>query len=135
MSKPSLFAWEQGVDNRLNTSVDQSFEDLVGDTEQGDGAVALGSPTGLFGFGIATTSALLQTLEILSWRKQEKRKPRNQDFKAVPAWIVSSGQIESGPGAFPGLTCWRPAANSLDEKSPERFSGDGIKALQRSDTS
>ena len=41
MSKPSLLAWEQGVDNRFNTSVDQSFEDLVGDTEQGDGAVAL----------------------------------------------------------------------------------------------
>ena len=41
MSKPSLFAWEQGVDNRFNTSVDQSFEDLVGDTEQGDGTVAL----------------------------------------------------------------------------------------------
>ena len=40
MSKPSLLAWEQGVDNRFNTSVDQSFEDLVGDTEQGDGAVA-----------------------------------------------------------------------------------------------
>ena len=30
MSKPSLVAWEQGVDNRFNTSVDQSFEDLVG---------------------------------------------------------------------------------------------------------
>ena len=28
-------------DNRFNTSVDQSFEDLVGDTEQGDGAVVL----------------------------------------------------------------------------------------------
>ena len=72
---------------------------------------------------------------ILSWRKQEERKPRNQNFKAVPAWIISSGQIESGPVAFPGLTCWRAAANSLDEKSPERFTGDGIKALQRSDTS
>ena len=133
MSKPSLLAWEQGVDNRFNTSVDQSFEDLVGDTEQGDGTIALGSSTGLFGFGIATTSALLQTLGILSWRKQEERKPRN--FKAVPAWIISSGQIESGPRAFPGLTCWRAAANSLDEKSPERFTEDGIKALQRSDTS
>ena len=41
MWKPSLLAWEQGVDNRFNTSVDQSFEDLVGDTEQGDGTVAL----------------------------------------------------------------------------------------------
>ena len=41
MSKPSLLAWEQGVDNRFNTSVDQSFEDLVGDAEQGDGTIAL----------------------------------------------------------------------------------------------
>ena len=41
MSKPSLLAWEQGVDNRLNTSVDQLLKDLVGDTEQGDRAVAV----------------------------------------------------------------------------------------------
>ena len=41
MSKPSLLAWEKGIDNRFNTSVDQSFEDLVGDTEQRDGAIAL----------------------------------------------------------------------------------------------
>ena len=41
LSKPSLLAWEQGVDNRFNTSVDQSFEDLVGDTEQKDGTIAL----------------------------------------------------------------------------------------------
>ena len=41
MSKLSLLAREQGVDNRFNKSVDQLFKDLVGDTEQGDGAVAL----------------------------------------------------------------------------------------------
>ena len=41
MSKPSLLAWEQGVDNRFNTSVDQLFEDLAGNTEQGDGTIAL----------------------------------------------------------------------------------------------
>ena len=41
MSKPRLLAWEQGVDNRFNTSVDQLFEDLVVDTEQEDGAVGL----------------------------------------------------------------------------------------------
>ena len=41
MSKPSLLAWEQGIDNRFDAGVDQSFEDLVGDTEQGDGAVSL----------------------------------------------------------------------------------------------
>ena len=41
MSKPSLLAWEQEIDNRFNTGVDQSFEDLVGDTEQRGGAIAL----------------------------------------------------------------------------------------------
>ena len=41
MSKPSLLAWEQGIDNRFSTGVDQSFQDLVGDTEQRDGAIAL----------------------------------------------------------------------------------------------
>ena len=133
MSKPSLLAWEQGVDNRLNTSVDQSFEDLVGGhrARRWDDS-SLGPLQVLFGFGIATTSALLQTLGILSWRKQEERKPRNQDFKAIPAWIISSGQIESGPGSFPGLTCWRAAANSLDEKSTERFTGDGMKVIAES---
>ena len=57
------------------------------------------------GFGIATTSALLQILKILSQRKQEESKSRNQDFKAAPAWSISSGQMESGPGALPGFKC------------------------------
>ena len=135
MSKPSLLAWEQGVDNRFNTSVDQLFEDLVGETEQGDGTVAiwvLYRFLWLWDCNYKCSSPDFRNFEL---GKQEERKPRNQDFKAVPAWIISSGQIESGLGAFPGLTCWRAAANSLDEKSPERFTGDGIKALQRSDTS
>ena len=69
--------WEQGVDYWFNTIVDQSLEDLVRDAEQRDGTVALGSSTGFEGFGIATTSALLQTFEILSWRKQKERKSRS----------------------------------------------------------
>ena len=32
-------------------------------------------------------------------------KSRNQDFKAAPAWSISSGQMESGPGALPGFKC------------------------------
>ena len=58
---------------------------------------------GFAGLGIATTSTLLQILGILSQRKQKERKLRNQDFKAAPAWSVSSDQMESGPGALPGL--------------------------------
>ena len=82
-----------------------------------------------------TTSALLQILEILSQHKQEERKLHNQDFKATPAWIISSGQMESGPGALPGFKCWRAAVNSLCKKVPEIFTGSGVVALQRSNTS
>ena len=76
---------------------------------------------GFVGFGIATTSALLQILGILSWRKQEERKSRNQDFKAAPAWSISSEQMESGSPALPGFKCWRAAANSFCEKLSEIF--------------
>ena len=86
------------------------------------------------GFGIATTSALLQILAILSRRKQEERKSRNQNFKAAPAWSISSGQMESGPAALPGFKCWRAAVNSLCEKLSEIFTAFGVVALQESDT-
>ena len=82
--------------------VDKTLEDLVRDTEQRYRLITLWVPTGFIGFGIATTSALLQILGILSRRKQEERKLRNEDFKATPAWIMSSGQMELGPGALPG---------------------------------
>ena len=90
---------------------------------------------GFLGFGIATTSALLQILKILSQHKQEKRKSCNQDFKAALAWSISSEQMESGPEALPGFKFWRAAANSLCEKLSEIFTGSGVVALQRSDTS
>ena len=51
------------------------------------------SPKGFVGFGIATTSALLQILEILSRCKQEERKSRNQYFKAAPAFAVTTREI------------------------------------------
>ena len=90
---------------------------------------------GFAGFGITTTSTLLQILGILSRRKQEERKLRNQDFKEGPAWSTSSEQMESGPGALPGFNRWRAAANSLCEKLSEIFTGFGVVALQMSDTS
>ena len=90
---------------------------------------------GFVGFGVATTSALLQNLKILSQCKQKERKLRNQDFKAAPAWSISSEQMESVPGALPGFKCWRVAANSLCEKLSEIFTASGVVALQRSDTS
>ena len=41
VSKSSMFLWKQGVGYWIETIVDQSFEDLVRDTEQRDGTVAL----------------------------------------------------------------------------------------------
>ena len=83
----------------------------------------------------SSTSALLQILEILTRRKQGEMKSRNQDFKAAPVWSISSVQMESVPGALPGFKCWRAAINSLYEKVAEIFTGSGVMALQRSDTS
>ena len=89
---------------------------------------------GFAGLGIATTSALLQILEILSWHKQEEKKSCNQEFKSPPAWSKGSEQMESGPGALPGFKCWRAAANSLCEKLSEILTASGVVALQSSDT-
>ena len=61
--------------------------------------------------------------------------PRSQNFKPGPAWIKSSGQIESRLGALPGFKCWRAVAISFEEKSPEIFTASGDVALQRSDNS
>ena len=58
----------------------------------------------IFLFNVIVMS-FLQILGILSRRKQEEMKSRNQDFKAAPAWSISSGQMESGPGALPGFKC------------------------------
>ena len=42
MSEPSLLSRKKRVDNGLGTGVNEPLEDLVGDTEQRDGAIALG---------------------------------------------------------------------------------------------
>ena len=44
---------------------------------------------------------------------------RSQDFMAVPAWRISSGQIKSGPGDLPGFSCFKAEANSSEVKSSE----------------
>ena len=95
----------------------------------------MGSSTGFIGLGIATTNALLQIFGILRWCKQDERNPHSQDFRAAPAWSKNSGQIESGPGAFPGFRCLRAAANSEGVKLPQTFTALVVEALQRSDTS
>ena len=79
--------------------MNEPFEDFVGNTKQRYWAIDLRAPTGFFGFEIAPTSALRQILGIfgiLRRRKQEERKPHNQDFGAAPAWRISSGKTEPG---------------------------------------
>ena len=60
------------------------LKDLVGDTEQRYRSITFWVPMGFIGFGFATTNAVPKILEILSRRKQEERKLRNQDFKVAP---------------------------------------------------
>ena len=108
---------------------------VVGDTEQRYRLITLWVSHGLHWFWDHDYKCFSQILEILSQCKQKERKSHNQDFKAAPAWIISSRQMESGHGALPGFKCWRAAVNSLCEKVSEIFTGSGVVALQRSDSS
>ena len=97
--------------------------------------ITLWVPHGIFWLWDLDHKRSFLDLGILSWSKLEERKSRNQDFKAAPAWSISSEQMESGPGALPGFKCWMAAANSLCEKLSQIFIASGVVALQRSDTS
>jgi len=50
---------------------------------------------------------------------QELRKSQNQNFRADPAWSISSGKMESNPGDLPGFKRLRAAANSSSLKGSE----------------
>ena len=102
VSKFRLFFWEQGTDYWFDVIVDQLFKNLVRNEGEMDQWLC-GSSTGFESLGIVTTSTLFQTLEILSRSKQEEEKLCSQNFKLGPAWITSSGQIESEPRALPGF--------------------------------
>ena len=67
--------------------------------------------------------------------QEEQRKSRNQNFKAAPAWMISSRIIESASGALLDFVFWRTAVNSAAVKSPELLIGVAAGVLQRSDTS
>ena len=80
-------------------------------------------------------TTLQRNVGILCRRKQEERKSRNRNFKAAPAWIIRSGQMELGSRAsLPGFKCWRVVVNSLCKKFSLIFTWFGVVALQRSDT-
>jgi len=110
---------EQWVDDWFDTSVDESLKDLEGEAQRRYRAIALWSPNGFSGLGIAATSALLQIFGILNWRKQEARKSQNQNLRADPAWNTNSGNIESRPRDFPGFRRLRAAVSSSGLKRPE----------------
>jgi len=57
---------------------------------------------------------------ILSWRKQEVKKPHNVVLRAGPAWSINSGKIESRPGRFPGFRRLEAIAISFDVNGPTR---------------
>jgi len=82
-------------------------------------AITQGSPNCFSSLGIATTGALLQAFDRLSWRMQEVRKSQNQDLRSDPAWSINSGKITSRPGDFPGFRRLRAAASSSGLKVPE----------------
>ena len=56
-------------------------------------------------------------------------------LKTVSALLISSGHIESDPGALFGLVFWKTAANYVAIKSPEIYTGVAVDVLQRSVTS
>jgi len=66
---------------------------------------------------MATTAALPQIFRSFRCWKQVDIYLYSQDSKALPAFKTCSGQIESGPGAFPGFSCWRARANSSEVNS------------------
>ena len=99
--------------------VNKPFEDLIGTQSKEIVRLLFGSSLSFQDFGIATAKAFLQILGIMRWCKEEERKPHNQDFMAVPAWMISSGHIESDPGAFPSFVFWRAAADFAAVKLSE----------------
>ena len=103
----------------FNTSVDESLEDLEGDTQKRYRAIALWVPSGFSNFGIETSSALFQIFVILSWHKQEVRKSQNQDLRADLVWSINSGKMESRLEDFPSFRRLRAAASFSGLEGPE----------------
>ena len=66
---------------------------------------SFGFPQALSALGSRLQKLFFRFFGILSWRKQKEIKSRNQNFKAAPTWIISSGQIQSKLRALPGFKC------------------------------
>jgi len=63
---------------------------------------------------------------------QEGRKSQNQDLRAVPAWSIYSGKIESSPADFTGFRYLRAAASTSGLKGPELLFPSGVGIFHRS---
>jgi len=99
------------------------------------GRLFLRSLNGLFGLWIATTSALLQILGILTWRMQQVKKKHFQNFRADLAWSLNSRKIESNSGDFFAFTWLRALATSSGVKGPDMRCPSGVGTFHRSGTS
>ena len=66
---------------------------------------------------------------------QDDRNLFNQLFKAAPTWRMSSGDMESGQGAFPVFSSWRALENSSSVKSSETLSPADVCIIQSSEPS
>ena len=84
---------------------------------------------------MATTNALLQIFESLSWRMLKDKNLFNQDFKTGLVWSISSGHRESGPRAFSDFNRWRALANFSKKKYEEIHLSGGVGILQSWDIS
>ena len=85
--------------------IDKPLKDLVEDTEQRYWLITLWVPHRLHWFWDHEHKCSSPDLGNFESAQTEERKSRNQDFKTAPAWSISSGQMESGPGALPGFKC------------------------------
>jgi len=74
MSKVRLLLWEQWVNERFETGLDESLEDFKGDTQQRYRAIVLWGRNGFSGLGIAPIKALILIIGILIWCVQEAKK-------------------------------------------------------------
>jgi len=108
---------------------------LKGTYNRDIGRKVFGSSNGFSGSGIATISAFLQIIGILSWRTQEMRKSQNLDLRVNLARSINSGKMESRPRDFLGLRRLRAPASSFSTKKPEVLFTSGVGTFHRSDSS
>ena len=115
--------------------VDKPLKDFVMDTEQRYLSITFWVSNTLHWFWDRDYKRSSLDLENFESAQAGRKKSRNQEYKAAPAWIRSSGQIESEPGALPGFKCWRATLISLCAKFSEIIHEFDVVVLQKLNTS